>query len=152
MTTVIELPRAGSEDSAKVIVGHHRRYSHTAEDDQLVVLEKMPQDKVPLPETAFLSLHPLEPVLQFETAGAAESFREKCPFARILYPVTHPNWVYITLPKGLLGVFTKHGRMGFAFEHYTDAKFFDCSIKGVGDIREGFDHKHWKVYVPKEKW
>ncbi|OQV02362.1 hypothetical protein CLAIMM_07569 isoform 4 [Cladophialophora immunda] len=127
----------------------------------------MPQDKVPLPETAFLSLHPLEPVLQFETAGAAESFREKCPFARILYPVrwyrlllssnespiqTHPNWVYITLPKGLLGVFTKHGRMGFAFEHYTDAKFFDCSIKGVGDIREGFDHKHWKVYVPKEKW
>ncbi|KIW86621.1 uncharacterized protein Z519_12746 [Cladophialophora bantiana CBS 173.52] len=47
---------------------------------------------------------------------------------------THPNWVFIPMPKGLLGAFTKHGRMGFAFEHYVDAKVFDTSINGVGDV------------------
>jgi len=104
--------------------------------------------------SAFISLHPLEPVLVFTSDSDAALFQSRCKQGRIL-PDSRQSWVYLPMPAGLLRVRTaRQGDVAFDFDSEKSAREFNAGIKSLGTIYTSPRGKHgWEkvVYLGKEK-
>ena len=99
----------------------------------------MSQPKI---ETAFLSVKPLEPVLVASSPDYARHLRDRVDGGRI--HSSHPTWVYVPMPEGLLRVRkARGGDIAFEFEHSQQARTWNERIDKRGKI---FGNTHDKPY------
>ena len=91
---------------------------------------KMSHSKI---ETAFISIKPLEPVLVASDSAFARHLRDHVHGGRIYS--SHPTWVYVPMPEGLLRVRkAKGGDIAFEFEHSQQARAWNGNIDKQGKI------------------
>jgi hypothetical protein len=100
-------------------------------------------------ETAFLSVKPHEPVLVTSKPEFARHLRDRVHGGRIYS--SHPTWVYVPMPEGLLRVRkAKGGDIAFEFEHSQQARAWNENINKQGRIfGNTHDRPNWDrtVYV-----
>ncbi|KAF2084750.1 hypothetical protein K490DRAFT_48569 [Saccharata proteae CBS 121410] len=90
-----------------------------------------PPQSPPQPRAAFLSVHPLEPVLVFSSSAEARSYTGFNPLGRI-YP-RHTDWVFLPLPENLMRVqTTRKGDIAFVFKTKQQAESWHREIGSVG--------------------
>jgi len=104
-------------------------------------------------ETAFFSIKPPEPVLVASGIDSARYLRDNVQAGRIYS--SHPTWVYVPMPEGLLRVRTaKRGDVAFEFEHAPQARTWNENINRQGKIFENTRERPYReriVYVGQPK-
>lgn len=99
--------------------------------------------KLARPSTAFLRIHPLEIVFQFDKAGDAKNFSATLKEAQLDDKID--IWVRLSIPEGLVRVYTtRRGDIGFEFNNKDHAERWAHHLANVGNT---FHSEPKKVYI-----